>query len=315
MGFEIPLRGPGGEPVDLRRTLVSHGTASLPPMLLDEEEGTLEVTVPVSGARPRTIVIAPGRRGHARVEIRGRPPGAGAVASLRASALRMLNLDEDLSPFYEVAAADPDLAWVTRGAGRMVHAPTVFEDVVKTVSTTNCSWALTTRMVTAFVEHLGQPAAGAPTEGWRGRAFPTPRAMADAGDGFYRHVARVGYRGPYFRALARSAADGDVDLEGLRDHDLPDDVVEARLLALPGLGPYAAAHVMLTLGRYSRLVLDSWTRPTYAKLRRSRRPVSDGGIVRRFRRYGRYAGLAFWCYLTRDWVEEDPVRLEGSGRG
>lgn len=221
----------------------------------------------------------------------------------------MLNLDEDLSPFYRVAGTDPDLAWVTRGAGRMVHAPTVFEDVIKTVSTTNCSWALTTRMVTAFVEHLGEPAVGASRDGWRGRAFPTPEAMAAAGAGFYRDVARAGYRGPYFQGLARAVAEGKVDLETLRDHDLADGEVEARLLGLPGLGPYAAAHVMLTLGRYSRLILDSWTRPTYARLRRARKPVSDGGIVRRFRRYGPYAGLAFWCYLTRDWVEEAPSLL------
>jgi hypothetical protein len=31
--------------------------------------------------------------------------------------------------------------------------------------------------------------------------------------------------------------------------------------------------------------------------------VSDAGIERRFRRYGPYAGLAFWLYLTRDWVD------------
>jgi 3-methyladenine DNA glycosylase/8-oxoguanine DNA glycosylase len=192
---------------------------------------------------------------------------------------------------------------VTAGAGRMVHAPTVFEDVIKTVCTTNCSWSLTTRMVTALVEHLGEPAWGA-ADGWRGRAFPTPAAMAAAGESFYREVARAGYRGPYLRSLARSVAGGEVDLEALRDRDVPDEEVEARLLALPGLGPYAAAHVMLTLGRYGRLILDSWTRPTYARLRRSRRLVSDAGIARRFRRYGSHAGLAFWCYLTRDWVEE-----------
>src|SRR3972149_1782826 len=27
----------------------------------------------------------------------------------------------------------------------------------------------------------------------------------------------------------------------------------------PGVGPYAAAHIMMTLGRYHRLILDSWT--------------------------------------------------------
>jgi hypothetical protein len=59
---------------------------------------------------------------------------------------------------------------------------------------------------------------------------------------------------------------------------------------------------MMTLGRYHRLILDSWTRPTYAR-KAGRAKVSDAGIVRRFRRYGPYAGLAFWLYLTRDWVE------------
>src|SRR5256885_13325676 len=58
----------------------------------------------------------------------------------------------------------------------------------------------------------------------------------------------------------------------------------ARLLALPGVGPYAAAHVMLTsLGRYSRLVLDSWTRPTYGKLSGARGALRDATIERRFR--------------------------------
>ena len=302
--FDLPLRGPAGEPVDLRRALASHGTASLPPNLLDERAGSLEVTVPVRTGRPRTVLIGPGAPGHARVQVRGRAPSAETVGSLADTVRRMLNLDEDLSSFYAVAAHDPDLAWVTAGAGRMVHAPTVFEDVVKTVCTTNCSWSLTTKMVTALVEHLGEPAAGVPADGWRGRAFPTPAAMATADDAFYRDVARAGYRGPYLRSLARSVAEGNVDLEALRDHELPDEEVEARLLALPGLGPYAAAHVMLTLGRYGKLILDSWTRPTYARLRRSRRPVSDVGIVRRFRRYGPHAGLAFWCYLTRSWVEE-----------
>ncbi|MGH2675668.1 MAG: DNA-3-methyladenine glycosylase family protein [Actinomycetota bacterium] len=302
--FDVPLEGPAGEPVDLARTLVSHGTASLAPMLLDEEAVTLEVTVPVRGARPRTILIRRGDPGLARIEVRGRAPSEPALASVRETVSRMLNLDEDLSEFYAAAAEDPDLAWVTAGAGRMVHAPTVFEDVVKTVCTTNCSWSLTTKMVTALVGHLGEPTAGAPGDGWHGRAFPTPSAMAEAEASFYRDVARAGYRGPYLRSLAGSVAEGEVDLEALRDHDLPDEEVEARLLTLPGLGPYAAAHVMLTLGRYGRLVLDSWTRPTYARLRGSRRPVSDGGILRRFRRFGPHAGLAFWCYLTRDWVDD-----------
>jgi len=85
--------------------------------------------------------------------------------------------------------------------------------------------------------------------------------------------------------------------------DRSDDDVEAGLLALPGVGPYAAAHVMMLLGRHSRLILDSWTRPTYARLV-GRRAVADRVIARRFRRYGAHAGLAFWLLLTREWVED-----------
>ncbi|HEY6539176.1 MAG TPA: Fe-S cluster assembly protein HesB, partial [Candidatus Dormibacteraeota bacterium] len=113
--------------------------------------------------------------------------------------------------------------------------------------------------------------------------------------------ARTGYRGAYIRGLARSVAGGDLDLEQLKDPELPDGEVGARLLALPGVGPYATAHIMLTaLGRYRRLVLDSWTRPAYARL--SGKPASDRQIGLRFRRFRQYQGLAFWLYLTRDWV-------------
>jgi 3-methyladenine DNA glycosylase/8-oxoguanine DNA glycosylase len=174
----------------------------------------------------------------------------------------------------------------------------VFEDVVKTICTTNTAWGGTVRIVTALVDHLGT---AAPTGA---HAFPSPAHMAEADESFYRDVARAGYRGPYLRALASSVASGDLDLEELNDPELPVDEIEERLLALPGVGPYAAAHVMLTsLGRYSRLVLDSWTRPTYAKL--SGRKASDKTIARRFNRYGDYAGLAFWLMLTRSWVADD----------
>jgi 3-methyladenine DNA glycosylase/8-oxoguanine DNA glycosylase len=129
--------------------------------------------------------------------------------------------------------------------------------------------------------------------------------MASADDAFYKDVARAGYRGAYLRELADDVASGTIDLEQLTDPTLSDEDVETRLLALPGVGPYAAAHVMLTsLGRYSRLVLDSWTRPTYAKLV-GRKQVADQTIARRFKRYGPYAGLAFWLLLTRRWVDED----------
>jgi N-glycosylase/DNA lyase len=61
---------------------------------------------------------------------------------------------------------------------------------------------------------------------------------------------------------------------------------------------------MMLLGRYQRLILDSWTRPKYARVMGRRKPVADRTMERRFRRYRDFAGLAFWLYLTRDWVPD-----------
>lgn len=347
----IEPRGAGGEPVDLRRTLGSHGVAELPPTRPDEDGLGATVTL-ATPEGPRTVRLAaaephepdgvpegaedrsswvtaggepdrgpagraPVGRGPAgrapllevHVADAGPPPGESGAAALRAAVRRMFCLDDDLSGFYAAVAADPDLAWAARGAGRLLRSPTVFEDVVKTVCTTNCAWSATERMVGALVGRLGEPAPGAPSGDVAGRAFPTPQAMAAAGDDFYAGVARAGYRGAYLRAIAARVAAGELDLEGLltasRD-DLPDEEVERALLALPGVGPYAAAHVMLLLGRHSRLVLDSWTRPKYARLlgKPAGRLVPDRVIARRFRRYKEYAGLAFWLSVTRDWFDD-----------
>src|SRR4051812_27627805 len=137
---ELPLVGAGGEPVDFRRTLASHGVASLPPSYIDEESWTLEVTLP-SGRGARTVRVSAGRAGYARVE--------GATNSILAQLRHMFRLDEDLAPFYAVARDDPELAWAAAGAGRMLRGPTVFEDVVKTICTTNTAWGGTVRMVTS----------------------------------------------------------------------------------------------------------------------------------------------------------------------
>jgi 3-methyladenine DNA glycosylase/8-oxoguanine DNA glycosylase len=294
---ELELVGLGGEPVGLWRTLSSHGVADLPPNALDEEARTLETTLALPRGRARTIRIRAGRPGFALVE--AEDVGARDAVVLVEAARHILRLDADLSPFYEVARDDPDLAWACAGAGRMLRSPTVFEDVVKTICTTNCAWSGTVRMVTALVSELGVEAPGG------GRAFPRPEAMAAVGAPFYKEVVRAGYRGPYLRTLATEVAAGKLDLEELNDPKLPDDEVAARLLALPGCGPYATAHMMMLLGRYSLLVLDSWTRPKYARL--NGRKAGDRTIERRFRRYRDYAGLAFWLYLTRDWVEEPAI--------
>lgn len=300
MQFDLPLAGGGGEPVDFRRTIHSHGLVMLAPNMVDEDADVLLMPMRLADGRSTVVQLRAGSLGFAVVETSGRQRSAAFAAEITERVRRVLGLDDDFAPFYAKAATDPALAWVTRGAGRFIRSATAFEDVVKTILTTNCAWSATIRMTGALVEHLGDR-----VDASAERLFPTPCALANASEAWYRDTARTGYRGPYVRAIARDVASGTLDLEAWAAStpaQVSDPEMEERLLALPGVGPYAAAHILMLMGRYPKLVLDSATRPRYARISGTK-PRSDKPIVKRFKPYGRFAGLAFWCYVTRDWLD------------
>lgn len=301
--MKIELIGPEGEPVNFIRCLRSHGLADLPPFFVNAIEPSLTFTMSV-GKSVRTVKVKPEGDRFALIGCRGKQPGRGMSPAILREVRYVLRMDEDLSSFYNLISKDARLSWATAGAGRLIRSQTVFEDVVKTICTTNCSWNYTVKMVSSLVENLGRPAPGAPKNSPLGRAFPSADAMANASLSFYRDVIRAGYRGRYLKELAESVAAGSVDLELARfDHpsQMEDDQVEKMLLSLPGVGRYGASHIMMLAGRYSRLVLDSWTRPTYSRLSK-RLNISDEDILNEFSAYGSYAGLAFWLFLTKDWA-------------
>ena len=300
--LSIPLVGPAGEPVDFIATINSHGIASLAPVKPNADFATeLQTTIRLDDGSIRTIRLRGGKAGFATVQVLGDEP-VDRRAVTRA-VRHMLRLEQDLSDFYAAASGDPLLAWVTTGYGRMTRCRTVFEDVIKTILTTNCNWAATIKMNERLVTELGDPDPHFADEAPFGRAFPTPAAMATKDEAFYREVIRAGYRAPHLVKLANAGASGELDLESIATTtpaQLSDDDLEQQLLALPGVGPYAAAHIMHMLGRFSRLILDSWTRPNYAKLI-GVESIDDAEIRDRFAPYGDRAGLAFWLTVTRFW--------------
>ena len=284
---ELPLRGAGGEPISFARTVHSHGCARLAPAQIQEPPLVYRRALRIG---KRVVVLSMRERdGKLIVEtnVRLRQDDADVA---RAAVARMFRFDDDLSPFYAQIAGDETFGWAAAGAGRILASPTVFEDVIKTICTTNCAWSGTIRMTQALAD-LGEG------------AFPEAERLAATPESWFREVARMGYRGAYVRAIATDVARGELDLESLRSDRYGDDDVEQRLLALPGIGPYGAAHVMQLLGRHRHLIFDSWTRPKYLRLAGKKR-AKDSTIRRAFARYGAFAGLAFWLYLTRDWIED-----------
>ncbi len=293
--MRLTLRAPAG--FSYNRTVFSHGWSSLSPFRVDQRQRLHGVT-----ARPAGGAIAYRLTSVAR-GIAIESPGAGdAVARriLRETARRVLNFKLDLTGFHERVGQVKPMRWMaTSCSGRMLRAPTPFEDVVKLVLTTNCSWAFTTKMVRTLVERYGE----ATPDGCR--AFPGPEAIARAGERELRRVVRAGYRAPLLARLARGVADGAIDPESWQGDPREPTELRKDLLKLPGVGPYVAENLLRFQGSPAGLGLDSWLRSKYARVYHGGRPVTDRTIARRYAGLGPWGGLALWCDMTRDWFDAD----------
>jgi len=299
---------------DLALVVRSHGFYDLAPWSWDDERRVLSRPLALSTGRAVTAEVAqpePAGPLAFRMLASGRPAAAEA-GEARGTLATCLALDHDLGEFQSLVRAVeveraagrphlPNLRWVlARGAGRLLRSPTVFEDAVKTLCTTNCTWALTRVMVQNLCDALGEEAPGG------GRTFPTPVAMAARRERFYRDRIRAGYRAPFLRKLARAAARGDLDLEAMRTSAASTEALAERIAELDGFGPYATEHLLRLLGRFDHLALDSWVRGKLTGLRGRRRVPTDRAMRAWYRPYGRWAGLAMWLEVTADWHGERP---------
>jgi 3-methyladenine DNA glycosylase/8-oxoguanine DNA glycosylase len=281
---------------NFKRTVISHGWCELLPFRMDREQWVLSRALDLEAAKPVTLSITATKRA-LRINTSRRLSQTASKKVIN-DVRHMLRLDDDMGGFYRLLAQDGDFSWIpTQGAGRLLRSPTVFEDLVKMICTTNCSWALTEKMVTGLVESLGRES----DDG--SRTFPTPEAMALMPVKFYVNEVRSGYRATYLKELADRVASGDLDVEGWLGSPLstPDLIKEMR--GVKGVGPYAAENLLKLLGRYDGLALDSWTRARFFSVRNNGRKATDQKIARYYSRFKEWRGLALWCDMTRDWLD------------
>ncbi|GMV92878.1 MAG: hypothetical protein AMXMBFR82_26560 [Candidatus Hydrogenedentota bacterium] len=283
----------------------SHGWPTLAPCSLDANTLQWIATLPSGAAQTVTIRW---RKGSRTLRIAAdaslnRRHGDAVDAAVR----RMFFAAEKFDAFWQHCASHPVLKrCALERAGAMFRSATLYEDLVKTICTTNCTWGNTKRMVHELCRLLGeaengpirpigpirQISRGGPIENGQPRhAFPTIEAVARA-----RHTtllkAGLGYRAPYIRDLSRAILDGALDLHAWETER---DAAKLRhdLLAVKGIGPYAANHLLMLLGHYDFIPCDSVAReflglPTGATAREV-----DKAMHTRYEPWGKYAALAY----------------------
>ncbi|HTK82307.1 MAG TPA: hypothetical protein VL633_08465 [Bacteroidota bacterium] len=276
------------------RTVYSHGWCSLPPFSVDKEAGQIHAILPL---KSRKIISLQMRSGGAKKIVleTDTPLNASEQEEVAGTVRSCFRLEEKFSEFYAEAMKYPRFRWIPEsGSGRMLRAPTVFEDLVKMICTTNCSWALTEIMVANLCTELGEP-------GGNGKTFPSPEAVADCTEKFLRKKIHAGYRAPYLLELSKRIVNKNVDLEAWRDSSAPTTELFDEVRSVKGVGPYAAGNILKLLGRYDYLGIDSWCRKQFFELHKGGRTVSDRTIGKFYEPFGKWKGLFFWMDVTKHW--------------
>ena len=294
MPFSLPV------PKDfiLKRDACSYGYFLLAPNHWDPRREVFSRVMTLAGGPALVEVSQPGKRGKPLSIKPSRALSPTEKTDVKRQLTRMLRLDEDeqvLRAFHGV-----DKRFAKTGRGRLFRSPTLFEDVIKTVTSCNVTWPNTVNMNRRLCEVLGEPVEH---NGLTRYSFPTAEKLARARTQTLRARCRVGYRDQRIIELARlfstPPGKGGLDQDWMQNPATPDDAIHDLLLELPGIGPYAAANIMQLLGRYARLPLDSESirhGKTVMGMKGSDRKIMTA-MHKHFSPFGAHAFRSYWFEL------------------
>lgn len=290
--YTIPT--PGG--FSFRAVVYSHGWSDLQPFSVGSDGAALRSIISLSPKKHVPVFIT---HHHGRLIIAvdtSRPLSTVERTLIKGRVRSIFRLDESLDAFYSLCRQEIGLRWIPRtGGGRMLRSATMFEDIIKMICTTNCSWSLTKIIITHLTTKLGTPVRNGMF------SFPTPDAIAAQSERWLRRETSSGYRAPYLLEFSERIATGELSVEHLRTADMTTEEMYTFLRTIKGVGHYAAGNLLKLLGHYDFLSIDSWIRSQFSTIHKNGRTVSDAVIEKQYARYGRWRGLVCWMDMTKQW--------------
>lgn len=279
-----------------RSLLYSHGWSDLEPNTVSDDDKELRTVISISSKKHALVIISEqGRK--IRLEVDSRSSlNRREQEAVKNTVRSMFRLDDSLDEFYSLCRREKHLQWIPKiDGGRMLRSATVFEDIVKMICTTNCSWSLTKIIVAHLTSKLGTHV------GDDIHSFPSPETIASQSERWMRKETSSGYRAPYLLEFAERVASGKLSVEHLRSAQMTTDELYAFLRTIKGVGHYAAGNLLKLLGHYDYLSIDSWIRAQFSEIHKKGRKVSDATIEKHYAQYGKWRGLVCWMEMTKEW--------------
>lgn len=280
--------------LSFRVTVVSHGWYRLAPFDWDDESSTLRRVEVFDDGVALDLTI---REVDGNLVVRGNRSLRNNAATLETRLRRMFQLDVDLDDFHRRCARLKSHRVVAEQKyGRLLCGSTLFEDIVKIITTTNTNWASTVRMNERLVSQYGRRAA----TGRRG--FPLPRDLAAATEEELRERCRLGYRARTIHHLARGISDGSIRLGEIADPNATTEQLLKKYQSLPGIGPYGAAHLLAMDGRHDFIAVDTEFRRFVRERHFAGREAADEELLARYDRWGKWKYLGYWSEIWNELV-------------
>jgi 3-methyladenine DNA glycosylase/8-oxoguanine DNA glycosylase len=269
------------EDFNFKETIFSHGWVFLKPFQWDEVKS--ELTIKTRVGKSKTVELAIGNK-KGSLTIKGKTSNRSLNTKekneVKGIVRHIFRLDEDLSGFYEICKKDPQLRFVDKTkSGRLLRSPTIFEDIIKTICTTNCSWSNTKMMVSNLCD-------------LEDGCFPSPETILRTGINKLQKNCRVGYRGKPIYELSNAVVKGDFDPDSLL---IGNDVeqIKKKLISFNGIGKYSVNHILMLLGHYSEIPVDSEVTSYICDSYFDGEKVGEKKITGLFEKYGEWKFLVY----------------------
>ncbi len=264
--------------------------------------------LPVGPVEVAVTQVASPETPRLQIAVTGQPIRAAVQADVTTNLERLLGLRIDLTEFYQLAAPDRRLGPLAQRFRGMKppRFATVFEGVINAIACQQVTLTLGIRLLNRLAVACGT-VFGEGDEA--GHAFPRPMDIAGLCPAGLRQFGFSRQKGLAMIELAKSAAEGRLDLEGLAA--LPDAEVIDRLCELRGVGRWTAEYILLRgLGRLHVFPGDDvGARNNLQRWLRLRKTLDYEGVRRILAGWGGYAGLVYFHLLLDRLAESENLSV------
>ena len=154
----------------------------------------------------------------------------------------LLGCDQDVRPFYDAVTGDPVLAAVVNDfyGYHNTRSASVYEALVQAVMGQQIATNVARIIRSLLIETYGVRATVSDREWY---AFPRAESLATAEVDDLRQLKLSFRKAEYIQGIARAALDSGDNFAGM--HDLEDDEVVKRMVAMRGVGQWTAQWVLV----------------------------------------------------------------------